>query len=119
MQHGLVLDTWLANRITLTLIVGITDLVMVFPSSGLYFHPWYLRQPMRCRWLRQGLLGNHDPPLPVFPLGTADLRHPKLVFANALYDNSLFEKRIRIRPWERARRKVVVELTRLWSRMQG
>ena len=65
------------------------------------------------------LPGLTDAPLAVFPLGTAELRHPTLVFANALYDNSLFEKRIRIRPWERARRKGVVELTRLWSRMRG
>ncbi|MDQ1300108.1 MAG: hypothetical protein QG637_25, partial [Chloroflexota bacterium] len=56
----LVFHTWLDNCLTPGLTAGLTDLFFPYRWSGIYFHPWYLREPMQFAALRQGPLLNHD-----------------------------------------------------------
>ena len=59
-RPDLVFHTWLDNCLTPGLTAGLTDLLFPYPWSGLYFHPWYLRQKLPYAWLRRGPLSNHD-----------------------------------------------------------
>lgn len=55
-QPDLVFHTWLDSCVTPGLTATLTDLIMPYPWSGLYFHPWYLRQNLRFASMRRGPL---------------------------------------------------------------
>jgi glycosyltransferase involved in cell wall biosynthesis len=84
-QPDLVFHTWLDNCITPGLTAALTDLVMPFRWSGLYFHPWYLRQNLRFARLRRGPLSTEAalrsrrcPAVAVLDEGIADRLHMRL-----------------------------------------
>lgn len=59
MEPDLVFHTWLDNCLTPGLTAALTDWYVPYVWSGLYFHPWYLRQNLRYAYLRRGPLSNH------------------------------------------------------------
>ncbi len=59
LQPDLVFHTWLDNCLTPGLTATLTDWYVPYVWSGLYFHPWYLRQNLRYARLRRGFLNNH------------------------------------------------------------
>jgi glycosyltransferase involved in cell wall biosynthesis len=84
-QPDLVFHTWLDNCITPGLTAALTDLVMPFRWSGLYFHPWYLRQNLRFARVRRGplsteaaLQSHRCPAVAVLDEGIADRLHLRL-----------------------------------------
>jgi len=68
-----------------------------------------------------GLVGTHttdgmdDPSLPTVSLDVENIVHPRKVFANVLYDDALFEKRIKMSLVGRAQRKIIALRGRLRS----
>lgn len=66
-----------------------------------------------------GMVGTHttdgmdDPSLPTFALDVENIIHPQKVFANVLYDDALFERRIRIPLLGRVQGKIVALRGRL------
>jgi len=84
-QPDLVFHTWLDNCITPGLTATLTDLFMPFRWSGLYFHPWYLRQNLRFARVRRGPLSTEAalrsrrcPAVAVLDEGIADQLHLRL-----------------------------------------
>lgn len=58
-RPDLVFHTWLDNCMTPGLTATLTDLLFPYQWSGLYFHPWYLREKLPYAALRRGPLSNH------------------------------------------------------------
>ncbi|CAG0936780.1 hypothetical protein TFLX_05671 [Thermoflexales bacterium] len=58
-KSDMVFHTWLDNCLTPGLAASLTDLLVPYLWSGLYFHPWYLRQNLHYAQLRRGFLSNH------------------------------------------------------------
>jgi len=60
-----------------------------------------------------GMVGTHtrpgmdDPSVPTFALDVENIIHPDQVFANVLYDDALFERRIKTPVWKRMRLKII------------
>ena len=129
----LVFHTWLDNCLTPGLTSGLTDLVFQYRWSGLYFHPWYLRESLRYATLRQGPLSNHDalrswrcPAVAVLDEGVAPKLQaslgdkPVIVFPDVADDSPpdpAFLPAAQIR--ERARGRKVIALLGVLTRRKG
>ncbi len=132
-QPDLVFHTWLDNCLTPGLTSRLTDLVFPYRWSGLYFHPWYLRQPMRYARLRLGPLSNHDalrsrncPAVAVLDEGIAPKLQallgdkPVIVFPDVADDSPpdlSFEPAVQLR--ERAQGRRVIGLLGVLARRKG
>ena len=58
-RPDLVFHMWLDNCLTPGLTAQLTDHVVPYAWSGLYFHPWYLRKPLAYQNLRRGFLASY------------------------------------------------------------
>lgn len=133
LQPDLVFHTMLDYCLTPGLPAPLTDWLFPYRWSGLYFHPWYLRRPMRYNALRRGLLANHAalhsrrcPAVCVLDEGIADkLRgllgsKPVIVFPDIADDtapdpNDLLAAQIR----ERAGMRPIISLLGILTRRKG
>jgi glycosyltransferase involved in cell wall biosynthesis len=79
-RPDLVFHTWLDSCVTPGLTAALTDLVMPFRWSGLYFHPWYLRQNLRLASIRRG------------PLSTEAALHSRRCPAVAVLDEGIADR---------------------------
>ncbi len=132
-RPDLVFHTWLDNCLTPGLTAGLTDLVFPFKWSGLYFHPWYLRQNLGYARIRVGPLANHAalqsrrcPGVAVLDEGIADklqahLEHKPVIVFPDLADDSPpdlnFAPAIQIRAQAAGRR--IVGLLGVLSKRKG
>lgn len=55
----LLFHMWLDNCLTPGLTAWLTDRVVPYRWSGLYFHPWYLRTPLAFQQFRRGALASY------------------------------------------------------------
>jgi hypothetical protein len=58
-KPDLVFHTFLDDCLTPGLAPALADALMPYPWTGLFFHPWYLRQELSYSGLRRGFLGTH------------------------------------------------------------
>lgn len=58
-QPDLLFHMWLDNCLTPGLTSQLTDRIVPYRWSGLYFHPWHLRKPLAFQSLRRGFLASH------------------------------------------------------------
>jgi len=133
LKPDLVFHTWLDNCLTPGLTAGLTDLTFPFKWSGLYFHPWYLRQNLGYSRWRRGPLTNHNallsrncPAVAVLDEGIADKLQallgskPVIVFPDIADDSApdpAFPPATQIR--ERARGRKVIGLLGVLSKRKG
>ena len=58
-QPDLLFHMWLDNCLTPGLTAWLTDQVVPYHWSGIYFHPWYLRTPLSFQHFRRGALASY------------------------------------------------------------
>ena len=132
-QPDLIFHTWLDNCITPGLTALLTDLIMPYRWSGLYFHPWYLRQDLRFASIRRGPLSTEAalhsrrcPAVAVLDEGIADRLQAKLhgkpviVFpdpADASPPDRTFPPVLEIR--ERAQGRTIIGLVGALAKRKG
>jgi glycosyltransferase involved in cell wall biosynthesis len=133
LQPDLIFHTWLDNCVTPGLTALLTDLIMPFRWSGLYFHPWYLRQNLRLAPIRRGPLSTEAalhsrrcPAVAVLDEGIADRLQarlhgkPVIVFpdpADASPPDQTFPPAIEIR--ERAQGRTIIGLVGALAKRKG
>lgn len=131
-EPDFVFHTWLDNCLTPGLSALQTDFFFPYPWSGLYFHPWYLREPVPYAQVRRGMLANHAallsrrcPAVAVLDEGIADklqayIQKPVLVFPDVADDalpDAAYPPAQEVR--SRAKGRTVVALLGVLDRRKG